>query len=143
MQPLLASSAVWEGKGWLLPFSTAIRRTVGEDCSSEDSPDELGCSLAEWALSVKAVKLEKEVQDVMMRYQRAVADCENITRRTQRCVGDSKIFGIQSFCRILVEVLHILEKTTECISEESEPVDQKVTLEKVFQRVVTFYYLIK
>uniref|UniRef100_A0A8C9LKL2 Secreted protein n=1 Tax=Piliocolobus tephrosceles TaxID=591936 RepID=A0A8C9LKL2_9PRIM len=60
MQPLLASSANWEGKGWLLPFSTVIRRTVGEDCSSENSPAELGCSLAEWALSVKAVKLEKE-----------------------------------------------------------------------------------
>lgn len=30
---------------------------------------------------------------VQMRYQRAVADGENIRRRTQRCVEDAKIFG--------------------------------------------------
>ncbi|KAK2116693.1 GrpE protein 2, mitochondrial [Saguinus oedipus] len=120
-------------KGWPLLFSTAIQRTAGEDCRSEDPPDELGPSLAERALRIKAAKLEKEVQDLTVRYQRAVADCENIRRRTQRCVEDAKIFGIQSFCKDLVEVADILEKTTECISEESEPGDQKLTLEKVFR----------
>lgn len=51
-------------RGWLHPFSTATQRTAGEDCSSEDPPDELGPSLAERALRLKAVKLEKEVQDL-------------------------------------------------------------------------------
>uniref|UniRef100_G1TUB2 GrpE protein homolog n=1 Tax=Oryctolagus cuniculus TaxID=9986 RepID=G1TUB2_RABIT len=68
-----------------------------------------------------------------IRYQRAVADCENIRRRTQRCVEDAKIFGIQSFCKDLVEVADILEKTTECISEETEPGGQTLILEKVFR----------
>ena len=68
-----------------------------------------------------------------MRYQTAVADSENIRRRTQRRVEDAKIFGIQSFCKDLVEVADILEKTTECISEETEPADQKLTLEKIFR----------
>lgn len=48
----------------LRSFSTATQRTAGEDCSSEDPPDELGPSLAERALKLKAVKLEKEVQDL-------------------------------------------------------------------------------
>ncbi|PNI71878.1 GRPEL2 isoform 3 [Pan troglodytes] len=61
---LLAWSAAWESKGWPLPFSTATQRTAGEDCRSEDPPDELGPPLAERALRVKAVKLEKEVQDL-------------------------------------------------------------------------------
>uniref|UniRef100_A0A8I6ADA7 GrpE protein homolog n=1 Tax=Rattus norvegicus TaxID=10116 RepID=A0A8I6ADA7_RAT len=68
-----------------------------------------------------------------LRYQRAVADCENIRRRTQRCVEDAKIFGIQSFCKDLVEVADILEKTAECFSDGAEPQDHKLTLEKVFQ----------
>ena len=51
-------------RGWLHPFSTATQRTAGEDCNSEDPPDELGPSLAERALKLKAVKLEKEVQDL-------------------------------------------------------------------------------
>uniref|UniRef100_A0A8C7ADU3 GrpE like 2, mitochondrial n=1 Tax=Neovison vison TaxID=452646 RepID=A0A8C7ADU3_NEOVI len=93
VQRLLASSAASEGRGWPHPFSTATQRTAGEACSSEDPPDELGPSLAERALKLKAVKLEKEVQDLTMRYQRAVADGENIRRRTQRCVEDAKIFG--------------------------------------------------
>lgn len=133
LQRLLASGAVSESRGWLHPFSTATQRTAGEDCSSEDPPDGLGPSLAEQALRLKAVKLEKEVQDLTLRYQRAVADCENIRRRTQRCVEDAKIFGIQSFCKDLVEVADILEKTAECFSDGAEPQDHKLTLEKVFQ----------
>nr|XP_058136785.1 grpE protein homolog 2, mitochondrial isoform X2 [Dasypus novemcinctus] len=133
VQRLPASTAASCGREWLCPFSTATQRTAGEDCSSEDPPDELGPSLAERALRLKAIKLEKEVQDLTVRYQRAVADSENIRRRTQRCVEDAKIFGIQSFCKDLVEVADILEKTTECISGETEPGDQKLTLEKVFQ----------
>uniref|UniRef100_A0A8C6GFS4 GrpE protein homolog n=1 Tax=Mus spicilegus TaxID=10103 RepID=A0A8C6GFS4_MUSSI len=133
LQRLLASGAVSESRGWLHPFSTATQRTAGEDCSSEDPPDGLGPSLAEQALRLKAVKLEKEVQDLTLRYQRAVADCENIRRRTQRCVEDAKIFGIQSFCKDLVEVADILEKTAKCCSEGAEPEDHRHTLEKVFQ----------
>uniref|UniRef100_A0A8C2LUJ9 GrpE protein homolog n=1 Tax=Cricetulus griseus TaxID=10029 RepID=A0A8C2LUJ9_CRIGR len=126
LQRLLASGAMSESRGWLQPFSTATQRTAGEDCSSEDPPDVLGPSLAERALRLKAVKLEKEVQDLTLRYQRAVADCENIRRRTQRCVEDS-------FCKDLVEVADILEKTAECFSEGAKPEDHKLTLEKVFQ----------
>lgn len=69
LQRLLASGAVSESRGWLHPFSTATQRTAGEDCSSEDPPDGLGPSLAEQALRLKAVKLEKEVQDLTLRYQ--------------------------------------------------------------------------
>ncbi|KAF3828429.1 hypothetical protein GH733_001926, partial [Mirounga leonina] len=103
LQRLLASSAASEGRGWPHPFSTATQRTAGEDCSSEDPPDELGPSLAERALKLKAVKLEKEVQD------------------------------LTSFCKDLVEVADILEKTRGYISEETEPGDQKLTLEKIFR----------
>uniref|UniRef100_A0A2K5YF35 Uncharacterized protein n=1 Tax=Mandrillus leucophaeus TaxID=9568 RepID=A0A2K5YF35_MANLE len=60
VQRLLASTAAWESKGWPLPFSTATQRTAGEDCRSEDPPEELGPSLAERTLRVKAIKLEKE-----------------------------------------------------------------------------------
>uniref|UniRef100_A0A8C5KVL8 GrpE protein homolog 2, mitochondrial n=1 Tax=Jaculus jaculus TaxID=51337 RepID=A0A8C5KVL8_JACJA len=118
---LLGSGAPADGTGWLHPFSTATRRTAGEDCSSEDPPDELGPSLAE----------QKEVQDLTLRCQRAVAGCENMQRPTQRCVEDAKRFGIQSFCKDLVEVADILEKTAACFSEGAEPEDQKLTLEKV------------
>lgn len=128
MRPLLAARAASDGRARPLPFSTATQRTAGEDCGSEDPP-----LRTERALKLRAVKLEKEVQDLTVRYQRAVADGENIRRRTQRCVEDAKIFGIQSFCKDLVEVADLLEKTAGCASEEAEPGDQKLVLEKIFR----------
>ena len=110
-----------------------MQTPAGEDYSSEDPPDVLGPSLAEQAFRLKAVKLEKEVQVLTLRYQRAVADYENIRRRTQRCVEDAKIFGIQSFCKDLVEVADIFEKTAECFSEGIKPEDHKLTLKKSFK----------
>ncbi|XP_020934177.1 grpE protein homolog 2, mitochondrial isoform X1 [Sus scrofa] len=88
VRPLLAARAASDGRARPLPFSTATQRTAGEDCGSEDPP-----LRTERALKLRAVKLEKEVQDLTVRYQRAVADGENIRRRTQRCVEDAKIFG--------------------------------------------------
>uniref|UniRef100_A0A8D1CTM5 GrpE protein homolog n=1 Tax=Sus scrofa TaxID=9823 RepID=A0A8D1CTM5_PIG len=128
VRPLLAARAASDGRARPLPFSTATQRTAGEDCGSEDPPPR-----TERALKLRAVKLEKEVQDLTVRYQRAVADGENIRRRTQRCVEDAKIFGIQSFCKDLVEVADLLEKTAGCASEEAEPGDQKLVLEKIFR----------
>ncbi|KAF6081335.1 GrpE like 2, mitochondrial [Phyllostomus discolor] len=64
VQHLLASSAASDARGCPHPFSTATQSTAGEDCGSEDPTDELGPSLAERALKLKAVRLEKEVQDL-------------------------------------------------------------------------------
>lgn len=41
--------------------------------------------------------------------------------------------GIQSFCRDLVEVADILEKTTETAAEEAEPSNPSPTLKKIYE----------
>uniref|UniRef100_A0A4X1T6E1 GrpE like 2, mitochondrial n=1 Tax=Sus scrofa TaxID=9823 RepID=A0A4X1T6E1_PIG len=58
VRPLLAARAASDGRARPLPFSTATQRTAGEDCGSEDPPP------TERALKLRAVKLEKEVQDL-------------------------------------------------------------------------------
>ncbi|XP_018607146.1 grpE protein homolog 2, mitochondrial-like isoform X2 [Scleropages formosus] len=45
------------------------------------------------------------------KYNKALADVHTVRRRTQKFVEDAKLFGIQSFCRDLVEVADLLEKT--------------------------------
>ncbi|KAM8973405.1 grpE protein homolog 2, mitochondrial [Pelodytes ibericus] len=69
-------------------------------------------------LEKKAAKLEEEVRDLKERYRRAVADSVNVRKKTQKFVEDAKLFGIQSFCRDLVEVADIVEQATERASEE-------------------------
>lgn len=41
--------------------------------------------------------------------------------------------GIQSFCRDLVEVADILEKTAESAAEEAEPSNPNTTLKKIYE----------
>ncbi|XP_044310386.1 grpE protein homolog 2, mitochondrial [Varanus komodoensis] len=110
-------------RGLLFAFSTAAQqRSTGDDCGPEDPHDEPRHLLNENSLEHKAIKLEEQVRVLTERYQKALTDSENVRRRTQKFVEDAKIFGIQSFCRDLVEVADILEKTTECaVNEHSDP----------------------
>lgn len=54
-----------------------------------------------------------------------------------RCSSCTSCFvirvGIQSFCRDLVEVADILEKTAESAAEEAEPSNPNTTLKKIYE----------
>ncbi|XP_038861018.1 grpE protein homolog 2, mitochondrial isoform X4 [Salvelinus namaycush] len=54
------------------------------------------------------------------RYKRVMADSDNVRRRTQKFVQDAKLFGIQSFCRDLVEVADLLKQTTGNVQGEED-----------------------
>lgn len=54
------------------------------------------------------------------RYKRAVADSDNVRRRTQKFVEDAKLFGIQSFCRDIVELADLLEKSSTVEEKEGQ-----------------------
>ncbi|XP_048850709.1 grpE protein homolog 2, mitochondrial-like isoform X1 [Brienomyrus brachyistius] len=62
-------------------------------------------------LEMQASKLEEQVQDLTEKYKKALADCDTVRKKTQKFVEDAKLFGIQSFCRDLVEVADLLEQT--------------------------------
>ncbi|XP_072487118.1 grpE protein homolog 2, mitochondrial [Notamacropus eugenii] len=133
LQRLAAPGGLGPGRGWTPAFNTAAQSSAGEDCGSTDPPVEPDPLLAEEALEHKALRLQKEVRDLTERYQKALADSEHVRRRTQKFVEDAKIFGIQSFCKDLVEIADILEDATKHSSGEAEPGDQKPTLKKVFE----------
>ncbi|NXA32220.1 GRPE2 protein, partial [Eudromia elegans] len=120
-------------RGSSFVFSTAAQqRSTGDECGPEDPHDEAKHPLSERALEHKAIKLEEQVRDLTERYRKALADSENVRRRTQKFVEDAKLFGIQSFCRDLVEVADILEKTAESAAGEAEP-NPNSTLKKIYE----------
>lgn len=96
-------------------FSTAAEhRSAGDDCHGDDGDDNHSHSVTHVrTLETRARKLEEQVHDLTERYKRALADSDNVRRRTQKFVEDAKIFGIQSFCRDIVEVADLLEKVEE------------------------------
>ena len=50
------------------------------------------------------------VQD---KYVRALAETENVRRRMRKQIDEAKVFGIQGFCKDLLEVADILRQATE------------------------------
>ncbi|XP_063148481.1 grpE protein homolog 2, mitochondrial [Candoia aspera] len=117
-------------RGLLFAFSTAAQqKSTGDDCGPEDPQNESRQTLNGNSLEHKAIKLEEQLRVLTERYQRALTDSENVRRRTQKFVEDAKIFGIQSFCRDLVEVADILKTTLESVVEENN--DPTLTLNKI------------
>lgn len=49
---------------------------------------------------------------------RALAETENVRRRMQKQVDEAKIFGIQNFCKDLLEVADILGQATGSVPKE-------------------------
>lgn len=52
------------------------------------------------------------------KYKRALAETENVRQRLYKQIQDAKLFGIQGFCKDMLEVADILNKATESVSQE-------------------------
>ncbi|XP_006003840.1 grpE protein homolog 2, mitochondrial isoform X1 [Latimeria chalumnae] len=128
---LLLLTAKTHHRGAVYVFSTAAhQKSSGDEQGTEETQEDQNLTLR--ALEHRASKLEEQVRDLTERYRRAVADSENVKRRTQKFVLDAKMFGIQSFCRDLVEVADILERTSENVPVE-ELNDRNPTLVKLYE----------
>ncbi|KAM5337938.1 grpE protein homolog 1, mitochondrial [Glossophaga mutica] len=72
----------------------------------------------EKTLLEEKVKLEEQLKEATEKYKRALADTENLRQRTQKLVEEAKLYGIQAFCKDLLEVADILEKATQSVPKE-------------------------
>lgn len=52
------------------------------------------------------------------KYRRSLADGENLRKRLTKQINDAKLFGIQSFCKDLLEVADILGHATEAVPKD-------------------------
>lgn len=86
-------------------------------------------------LAADKAKLEDQVKEVTDKYKRALADTENLRQRTQKMVEDAKLYGIQGFCKDLLEVADILEKATQSVPKE-EIKDENPHLKNLFEGLV-------
>lgn len=61
----------------------------------------------------------KESKDVIEdKYKRALAEGENIRLRLTKQINDAKLFGIQGFCKDLLDVADVLGKATESVPKD-------------------------
>ncbi|KAL7632481.1 UNVERIFIED_CONTAM: hypothetical protein RMT77_017194 [Armadillidium vulgare] len=71
-------------------------------------------------LTEKIESLAKEVSEYKDKYQRSLADRENLRQRLEKQIQESKQFGIQSFCKDLLEVTDVFRKAIESVPEEKK-----------------------
>lgn len=96
------------------------RRWFSSEEAPKKTPEELPES--ERKLVGEVADLKKELEDKTKelddKYKRALADGENMRRRLTKQIEDAKLFGIQGFCKDLLEVADILGHATEAVPKE-------------------------
>ena len=65
------------------------------------------------SLKESLTQRDAEIKDFKDKYMRALAETENIRTRMIKQVDDAKIFGIQGFCKDLLEVADVLSLAIE------------------------------
>lgn len=69
------------------------------------------------------------------KYKRSLADGENLRRRLTKQIADAKQFGIQSFCKDLLEVADILGHATDAVPKDKLN-DQNPHLKNLYDGLV-------
>lgn len=69
------------------------------------------------------------------KYKRALADGENLRQRLTKQIGEAKIYGIQSFCKDLLDVADVLSKATETVPKD-EIKDSNPHLKTLYEGLV-------
>ncbi|XP_006620318.1 grpE protein homolog, mitochondrial [Apis laboriosa] len=96
--------------------------TITEEQKSESGEPVLELTENERKLKADIELINKELMDLKNhkneledKYKRALADGENLRVRLNKQIQDAKMFGIQGFCKDLLEVADILGKATESV----------------------------
>ncbi|XDV18085.1 hypothetical protein PO909_023855 [Leuciscus waleckii] len=95
--------------------TAAQQKSSGTGTEEENGAQKPEPGAAEKAFTEEKMQLEEQLKDVTDKYKRALADTENLRQRSQKMIDDAKLYGIQGFCKDLLEVADILEKATESV----------------------------
>lgn len=87
----------------------------------------------EHSLKEENEKLTARVIEIDDKFKRALAEGENTRVRMRRQIEEAKIYGIQSFCKDLLEVADVLEKAIDTVPKEE--VDKNEILRNLFTGV--------
>lgn len=91
--------------------------STSEKNQSENSGEsDVEKQINEFQTQIKTL-VEKN-NDLLDKYKRALADGENMRQRLTKQIQDAKIFGIQSFCKDMLEVADTLGQATKAVPQE-------------------------
>lgn len=80
-------------------------------------------------------ELTEKNTELLDKYRRSLADGENLRTRMNKQIAEAKQFGIQGFCKDLLEVADVLGKATETVPTE-EVSDRNPHLKSLYEGLV-------
>lgn len=83
-------------------------------------------------LNKELTDLRNQNNELGDKYKRALADGENLRVRLMKQIEDAKLFGIQGFCKDLLDVADILGKATESVPK-SELTEKNPHLKTLYE----------
>jgi molecular chaperone GrpE len=86
--------------------------------SSPPSVDQPKVNEAIEKFNNEIAQLTEKNNELLDKYKRALAEGENLRNRLTKQISEAKLFGIQSFCKDLLDVADVLGKATETIPKE-------------------------
>jgi len=97
-------------------FTNKTEEVVKDASTGEE---EAKVSENEKKLEEEVKKLTENNAELLDKYKRSLADFENLRNRMNKQVADSKKFGIQGFCKDLLEVADVLNKAVAGVPQEA------------------------
>lgn len=70
------------------------------------------------SLNKEISELKEKNSELLDKYRRSLAESENLRVRLNKQIADAKVFGIQSFCKDLLEVADTLGHATKAVPQE-------------------------
>ncbi|XP_065171130.1 grpE protein homolog, mitochondrial [Atheta coriaria] len=86
-------------------------------------------------LNSEIASLTEKNSELMDKYKRALADGENLRNRLTKQIAEAKQYGIQGFCKDLLDVADVLNRATESVPKE-ELCDKNPHLKSLYEGLV-------
>ncbi|XP_023021772.2 grpE protein homolog, mitochondrial Roe1 [Leptinotarsa decemlineata] len=125
--------------------SLALSSTRKSSIAEETKPDPAVQDISEKdksEVNVEIDKLNKQITELstqnaelLDKYKRSLADGENLRNRLTKQISEAKIYGIQSFCKDLLDVADVLAKATDTVPKE-ELTDKNPHLKSLYEGLI-------
>ncbi|KAK7017527.1 GrpE protein 1, mitochondrial [Halocaridina rubra] len=102
--------------GWSYRCHRSLCAAAEKPAEATEAEKQLQEQIA--ALTKENESLVEQATDFKDKYQRTLADRENVRVRLQKEIADAKQYGIQSFCKDLLEVSDVFHKAIDSVPKE-------------------------
>jgi len=132
------------------PAASSSESQTSSNNSQKPDSDQRQADAASNAADAAGEKAQKDIDNLLTvveeykgklaavedKYKRQLAETENVRQRFMRQVEEAKTFGIQNFCKDLLEIADVLELATESVPKDALSNPDNVALKQLYDGLI-------